>query len=85
MEQGEQEKLLRENLKISRDNNKLLKKLHRHLIVGRIFRIFYWTVIIVSALGLFIFLQPYLDGLLNVYESFKDFVSDPRGSIIESF
>ena len=38
--------ILRDILEKTEENNKLLHKMRRSLIWGRVFRIFYWTLII---------------------------------------
>ncbi len=61
--------LLRSILEQVEENNKLLKKMHRSVIVGRVFRIIYWVVIIGVAFGSYYFIQPYIDGVLGAYSS----------------
>ncbi|MFC1720836.1 hypothetical protein ACFL0K_01125 [Patescibacteria group bacterium] len=61
-------RMLDENLELSRENNKLLHKLHRTVLWGRVFRVLYWTVIIGAAMGAYYFVQPMIDGLLQTYQ-----------------
>lgn len=55
--------------KLAEENNRMLRKLHRSLLIGRIFRIIYWVIIIGVAVGVFYFLQPYYEGALNFYDN----------------
>jgi len=64
-------KILEENLELSRENNKLLHKIHRGAIWGRVFRALYWLVIIAITMGAYYFIQPMLDGLMETYSGFK--------------
>jgi len=74
MDQDELENLLRENIEISRANNKILRKIHGHIRWSQAFRLFYWTLILGSALGLYYFIQPFIDNV-------REIVSDPSGTL----
>ena len=64
-------KIVEESLEISRENNKLLHKLHHTVIWGRVFRILYWIVIIGATMGAYYFVQPVIDSLLESYSGLK--------------
>ncbi|MDD3662597.1 MAG: hypothetical protein PHT84_01895 [Candidatus Pacebacteria bacterium] len=59
--------LLEENLKLAKENNELLKKVREFQRWSRITKVLYWFIIIGIALGAFYFIQPYFDGILNIY------------------
>ena len=59
--------LLEENLRLSKENNKLLLKVRSVQRWAQITRVFYWFIIIAVSLGSFYFLKPYLGNILNVY------------------
>jgi hypothetical protein len=59
--------LLKENTALAKENNMMLKRLIRAQKFSTIYRIFYWTVIILSSLGAYYFIQPYFNTLLNLY------------------
>jgi hypothetical protein len=59
--------LLEENLKLSKENNKLLLKIRSVQRWAQITRYLYWVVIIGVSFGAFYYIQPYLGNLLNVY------------------
>ena len=63
----EDRQLLEENLKLSKENNVLLVKLHKIQKWAQITRIFYWLIIIGASVGAFYFLKPYLGNLMNLY------------------
>lgn len=75
------EKLLSENLKLSRQNNKMLKKIHHTMVLGRVVKAVYWVIIIGSAFGLYFFMQPYIDGLQGYVDNVKVFFENPRSII----
>ena len=56
----EDKKIIRENLEISKDNRKMLKKIRRGMVFGGIVRVIYWIIIIGASLGTYYYLQPYL-------------------------
>jgi hypothetical protein len=63
----ETKKLLEDNLTLNKENNLMLSKLVLYQKWNQIYRIAYWAIIILSALGAFYFLQPYLGTLIGVY------------------
>jgi len=64
----EERKLLQETYDISLENNKMLHKLHRSIWWGRVWRLVYWGVILAGGVGVYVYLQPVLLGLLGSYE-----------------
>ncbi len=61
------EELLRENLKLNAENNKILKKIHNHIRWGRAMKALYWVIVIGSALGVYYFLQPLIENIISIY------------------
>ncbi|MCK4918362.1 MAG: hypothetical protein KAS02_01075 [Candidatus Pacebacteria bacterium] len=57
----EDKKIIRDNLEIAQDNQKMLKKMRRSMILGGFIRIIYWVIIISLSLGAYYYLQPYID------------------------
>jgi len=83
--------MLEDTYDLSRENNKLLKKMHRNAVWGHIFRAMYWVVIIGASVGAYYYLQPVLTGLLSTYEGITsgiegigDSIPD-FGGLLESF
>lgn len=69
--QPEEREMLKKALELSQENNKMLHSIKRHLLIGRIFRIVYWVVIIGAAIGLYYYIEPYLESLKIAYDSVK--------------
>lgn len=67
----EDKNLLRENLKLNRENNRLLKKMRRGMLFSSFFRLLYWLIIIGASLGTYYYLQPYIDEAKNTYNQIK--------------
>ena len=63
----EDRKLLEENLKLSKENNVLLVKLHNIQRWANITRVFYWLIIIGISIGAFYFVKPFLGNIVNLY------------------
>ena len=61
--------ILRDILEKTEDSNKLLHKMHRAAVWGRVFRFFYWIVIIGVAVGSYYYLSPYLETLIDAYNN----------------
>ncbi|MCH7529688.1 hypothetical protein IIB50_01045 [Patescibacteria group bacterium] len=70
---NETRRLLQENIEVNRENNKLLKKLHRGAVISSILRIVYVAIIIGAPVFLYYtFLQPYFAELNEVYVGVKE-------------
>ncbi|OGD68835.1 hypothetical protein A3I18_01865 [Candidatus Campbellbacteria bacterium RIFCSPLOWO2_02_FULL_35_11] len=63
----ELEGLVRENLKVSKENNELLHKLWRDVKYRRLLKFFYLMVIVGLTLGAYYYVQPYIDAFLESY------------------
>ena len=69
---SEMQKLLKQNLELSEENNKILKRLQSNMRWGRFIHAVYWIIIIGSAFGAYYFAQPYIDRILQVYSGVQD-------------
>ncbi len=58
---------LEEALSLAKENNKMLHTLKRSLIWGRVWHVFYWVIIIGSALGAYYYIQPYVEQMIKTY------------------
>ena len=69
---GEEEKeLLRRTFDMAQKNNKILESIQRSMFWGRVMRYVYWAIIIGGAIGLYYFVEPYVDQVLQVYGGIK--------------
>jgi len=75
----ETKELLEETLKVSRENNRLLRKMQSAILWGRIFKIIYWIIILGSIFGLYYFLQPVIDSLGEAYTGFGTSIEKAKG------
>ena len=62
-------KILEKNLKLSEENNKILKKIHGSIKWGRVFKLLYWLFIIGTAVGAYYFLQPFIESAQGTLDS----------------
>lgn len=68
--------LLRRNLELTRENNKLLKKIRRSAFIGNIMRLVWWAVIIGIPVVLYYYVvQPYYQDLVQTYHDVQTGVS----------
>jgi hypothetical protein len=63
----EERSLLEENLRMSRENNRLLIKVRSVQRWASITRFLYWVVLIGISFGAFYFLQPYIENIMKLY------------------
>lgn len=55
--------MLEQTLRLSEQNNRLLRKMRSSMIWSRVFQVIYWGFIIAVAVGAFYAVQPYLGPL----------------------
>lgn len=83
---SELKKMVEESLELSRENNKILHSLRSSARWGRVFRIFYWVVIIGSMLGAYYYLQPFLKVITTQYQMGASFFEQiQNGSLFDQF
>jgi len=58
-----------ELLELTRENNKILRSMHRRFVWGQIMTVLYWMIILGVAGWAYVYLQPYLQQYLNVYQN----------------
>ena len=63
--------MLKKALELSQENNKILHSMKRQMLWGRIFRIVYWVVIIGAAIGIYYYIDPYINSAIDAYGSVK--------------
>ncbi|MCR4306565.1 MAG: hypothetical protein NUV42_01205 [Candidatus Yonathbacteria bacterium] len=80
-------KLLEDILGLTQENNKLLKKMHRASIWRHVFSALYWIVIVGAMLGSYYYLQPYIDVLIEAYDTLISSVESVQnlGSTLPKF
>lgn len=67
MEDHEKE-LLEENLRISKENNRLLRAIRRDAWFGFFFRMIFWAIVLFAPIVLYFLFQPYIETFLSVYK-----------------
>ena len=67
----EDKSTLRKILELEQKNNKLLTSLHKSAFWGKVFRTFYYIVIIGAAIGAYYYVEPYIQGATDAYSTFK--------------
>ncbi len=67
----EDKKIIRENLEIAEDNQKMLKKIRRSMLLGNFTRVIYWVIIIGASLGAYYYIQPYIDSARDSFNQFQ--------------
>jgi hypothetical protein len=80
MESDEKE-ILEKTLELSQDNNKILHSIKRGMFWSRVMSVIYWIIIIGVSVGVYYYIQPYIDSLLNTYESVKGEIQNLSNTI----
>ena len=72
----ESKKLLEETFELTKENNQMLNSMRRSMRMQRIVNYLYWAFIILTALGAYYFVQPYINQLMSVYSGAGDMMKN---------
>ncbi len=72
MDDQKLQKMVEETMELSKDNNRILHAIQRRSRMAIIVKAIYWLIILAAALGLFYYLQPYIDQVKNFYGGMVD-------------
>jgi len=73
-------KLLEKNTAVLEENNKLLRKLHRNMVIGFWVRVFWYIVLIGLPFALYFYvLEPYFEMLGSSYQEFSEGIAEIPG------
>ncbi|MFA7216961.1 MAG: hypothetical protein WC095_03195 [Candidatus Paceibacterota bacterium] len=67
----EENALLKRTLSIAEENNEMLRAIRRSMRLARFMTIVYWLFIAGAFAGAYYLVQPYLETILNIYNSTK--------------
>ena len=67
-ENTDTKRLIQRTLKLSEENNKLLRKMRRSMRWGQVFTAFYWLVIAGTAVSVYYFIQPFIESALSTLQ-----------------
>jgi hypothetical protein len=63
----EEKKILEDTYRLANENHRLLKKMRRGIFLSHLTRIIYWIILIVMALGLYYYIQPYVNSFIDIF------------------
>lgn len=69
--QPDEKEMLKKTLELAQENNKMLHSINRSMMWGRIARYVYWIFIIGAAVGLYYYIEPYIDAAIGAYGGVK--------------
>lgn len=70
-------RLLKKNLELTKENNRLLRKMRRSAIIGNVLRIIWWSILVGAPIILYYyFLQPYVDQFSETYQGVQSGVKN---------
>lgn len=67
----EEKEMLKKTLELAQENNKILHSVKRSMFWGRVVRVIYWIIIIGAAIGIYYYIEPYLNSAISAYGSAK--------------
>ena len=67
----EERELLTKSIKISEENNRMLRSMRRSARFSSFLRLIYWILIIAAAFSTYYFVQPYIDAVIKSYTSMQ--------------
>ena len=69
---SEDKKIIKETLELTRENNRLLKKMRRRQFWGTLTSVLYWIIVLGVSFGAYYFLQPYLEKMKELFLGFQE-------------
>ncbi|KKQ77943.1 MAG: hypothetical protein A3A96_04180 [Candidatus Zambryskibacteria bacterium RIFCSPLOWO2_01_FULL_39_39] len=69
--QPEEREMLKKTLELAEDNNKMLSSIRRGMFWGRIMRVVYWVILVGAAIGVYYYIEPYIDSAVGAYGDVK--------------
>ncbi|MEK7121974.1 MAG: hypothetical protein AAB807_00165 [Patescibacteria group bacterium] len=76
--EDELKNLLRKNLEVSQESLRILKKINRDRIYGKIFYLLKWAVIIGATLGTYYYIEPMIKDLINTLSAVNSGIGEAR-------
>lgn len=68
----EEKQMLVEALELSRENNKILKKMRRGQFIGNILHSLKWIILLILTIWSWFLIQPYIDKMLDMYTQVQE-------------
>ena len=65
------ERMLKEMYRVNRENHEYLRKIDQRQRYGVYWKFFWFAIVLGSALGIYYFVQPYVDQAVNFYDQFE--------------
>lgn len=72
----EERELLKKSVSLAEENNKMLHLMRRSQRVSQFMSLLYWVLIIGSAVGAYVLIQPYVDQVVETYGSFSSMIKN---------
>lgn len=69
----ELKQLLRKNIEVSEESLRILKKINRAAVMGRVFKFFKWLIIIGISVGSYYYIEPYIGQLTDLLKQLQKF------------
>ena len=72
--------LLERAVSLGEENNKILRGIRRSNRLGFVWKIVYWAIIIGVSYGAYVYIQPYIDILMQEYAKIKGTVNSVQNT-----
>jgi hypothetical protein len=66
---GELKELVRRNIALSEETNRMVHSMHRSSMWSMVFRVIWWLVILGASAAVYAYLAPYLEQIWKLYDS----------------
>ena len=73
---NDKDSLFQKSYELAVENNKMLKSMLRNQRLATVARAIYWLVVIGAAVGLYYYIQPFTDPIVETYGSFRVGISN---------
>lgn len=80
MEDQETQHLLNENLRLAKENKRMLDKIYKFHKRQMAFKVLYWIALVALGLGAYYYAKPYIDNIHDAYNSIGATFSDLKNT-----
>jgi hypothetical protein len=77
----EEHSIIERTLKLTEENNKILRSIRAENRLSMIMRIIYWVIILGISFGAYYLIQPYIDGVLGAYGDLQGGLESLQGNL----
>lgn len=77
----ENNRLLKENLEITREHTKKIDRINRRMRRGATWKILYWLILLGISIGVYYYTKPYIDNAVESYNNVQEQITQTKDAL----